>query len=325
VDPIEVGTGWANAFNLTLKPTLVGCYGPCTLPVTVTLWLSAAPTGAKVSLALNSTTITHNLTLTSPVTEVFVGNYTLGNNDTIVWPSYIHFDTVSAPGVYTICMKAFCPPGAESCETGCDPEGYSVADECFNIKVYQWKEAFKIPLARKWNLISLPLVPLTDPSPAALFDAYAYEDQLVSVWYFDQCADKWYVYPAGTPGGDAELTNIEDGKAYWVRIKYDATHPAGTALDGLWTWGTAKPVPPASYSAYPVCTGWNMIGFTELAAMDEDDYLWNFFNPLGVAYGVVAGWDAPTQLWDSVVAPVSMLPGKGYWVPFSGAGTIFPP
>jgi len=323
--PIAVGAGWANAFNLTLKPTLVGCFGPCTLPVTVTLWLSGAPTGAKVSLALNSSAITHNLTLTSPVTEIFVGNYTLGNNDTITWPNFIHFDTVSAPGNYTICVKAFCPPGAESCQTGCNPQGSTVADECFNIKVYQWKEAFKIPLARKWNLISLPLVPLVSTTPAALLDAYAYDDQVVSIWYFDQNVDKWYVYPAGTVGGDLALTTIEDGKAYWMRIKYDTTHPAGDPLDGLWVWGTKKPVPPSAPSAYPVYLGWNMIGFTEVAPnspMLPTGYLWNFSG--SPTYGAVCGWNAGTQVWDPITA-VSMAAGKGYWVPFSGAGTIYPP
>jgi hypothetical protein len=250
---------------------------------------------------------------------IAVVNVTLATNLTMTWNSSIHVDTMGKG--YEICFSAECPGSADPC----DPYGEEeFARDCLEVDVYQFKEAFKIPLYRKWNLISLPLVPLVDPPIDPILDAYAFKSEILSVWYFDQCDDKWYVYPAGTPGADAELTDMEDGKGYWIRIKYDVANPAGTPLDGLWVWGTQKPVPPASPSAYPVCVGWNMIGFTSLGNMWDSVYLWNF--PFPGAHGAVYGWWAPTQTWFALCHDaVVMWPGEGYWASFGVDGTIFPP
>jgi hypothetical protein len=138
--------------------------------------------------------------------------------------------------------------------------------------------------------------------------------------------------------GQTSLSTLEDGKGYWVKVDYtlgSATKYPGAPIGGLWVWGTTKPVPPAGPSAYAVCDGWNMIGFTEgcPGGMWDEDYLWNFW-PMGNTnptdphdYGAVYGWDATNQAWETSFAPwwVYMDPGEGFWVSFDGDGTILPP
>jgi hypothetical protein len=312
-----IGTKWFTGFNLTFMTDVLGCAPPCTNS-SISMHVDG-PTGANVSIAVNGTMYYPTI-----CTWMNIGNpVTLAANMTIPLYSLLHFDTV---GKYEICFNMTCPPGTPSCGTTppCVVGPLLIAEKCYDFAVYQWKDAFKIPLYRKWNLISLPLVPLVDPPIDPILDAYAFKSEILSVWYFDQCDDKWYVYPAGTPGADAELTDMEDGKGYWIRIKYDVANPAGTPLDGLWVWGTDKPVPPASPSAYPVCTGWNMIGFTSLGNMWDSVYLWNF--PFPGAHGAVYGWWAPTQTWFNLCHDAVVLwPGEGYWASFGLDGTIFPP
>jgi len=323
---------WLNAFDLLLKPTLVGCFGPCTLAVNVTMNLTAKPTGANVTLSLNETGGYDPAKIKdlSPQKLVELGTFVLGANTTVTWSNAIHFDTV---GDYQICVEAWCPPGAASCELGCDPEGFVVASKCFDIKVYQWKEACKIPLYRKWNLISLPLVPLEENMPIANVLAAAANASLIkSIHYYDRCADTWSVYG----NGQTSLSTLEDGKAYWVKVDYtlgSATKGPGLPIGDLWVWGTTKPVPPDGPSAYQVCDGWNMIGYTEgcPTTMWDDDYLWNFFDFWSVPlYGAVYGWNPTSpnaQTWDTAFQPygVTMTPGKGYWVSFGVDGFVYPP
>ena len=334
--PVHLFDGkYANPFDLILKPTHVGCAGPCTLNVTFTLWLDAAPPGAKVSLGLNTTTgITHNLTLTDPVTVVTVSNFTLGNNDTLLWNNTIHFDLV---GHYELCVKVWCPPGAGSCDTGCDPAGFTIAEECFPIEVYQWKDAFKIELDPKWNLISLPLFPFNTDIVALLGSMNA-SDQLMSVWYYDQCADPdpaigdWLTDPGD---GSGDLDTIEAGKSYWLRMKHpgDTGYVASKFPVSLWVWGTHAPMPPADPMAvFDVCEGFNMVGFKApwIAGLPvtefDEDYLWSF---IGFAaqpdYGVLYSWDSSVQdwLWNYPYGE-TMTPGVGYWIAFNHDGQIYP-
>jgi hypothetical protein len=310
---------WANLVNFWLKPTLIGCNAPCSRALNLTLNVTVAPAGSNVTLSFNGTTY-------YPVkgTPMYIGNpVTLGNNTTLNFSAAIHFDSV---GDYQICLDAFCPPGAGSCDTGCNPQGSSVANKCWDISVYQFKTACKIPLARKWNLISLPLVPLEEDQPIAdVLAALPNASTLVkSIYYFDECTGEWSVWG----NGQSSLTTLEDGVSYWVKIEYSHTDPLkapGLSVGGLWVWGTPKPVPPNSPSAYPVCTGWNMVGYTEgcPTTMLDSAYLWNFVG----SYGAVYGWNAATQMWDATFAPgtVNMVPGKGYWVSFAKAGFIYPP
>jgi len=327
--------GWLTVFNFTFESDVVGCDTPC---ANVTIWaeLTACPVDETMTLGFNGTWFSLTAANLTDVIRVFDNDdivlydgLPLTNPISVTWNASLHF---SSPGKYEWCVYAECPAVAAVCPD-CEEADPIIAERCFKFSVYQWKEAYKIPLYHKWNLISLPLVLLVDPPISTLdktgvLDAYANLDAVVSVWYYDRtgCPTEdplgtWEQWPI-----DPNMT-MEDGKAYWIRIAYNSTpgFQMGDPADGLWVWGTLKPVPPDSPSAYPVCDGWNMIGFTSMVPMLDGAYLWNF--PFGVGgYGAVYGWWAPTQSW-WLASPnaIQMDPGEGFWASFDGNGTIYPP
>jgi hypothetical protein len=176
-----------------------------------------------------------------------------------------------------------------------------------------------VSLTGGWNLISLPIIPF-DTSIESVLAPLAFPYDLLSVWYYDRCEDQWLVYGEG----HTRLKTMEAGKAYWVRMRDpDDQHPdpeiSGTYPYALWIFGTSAPMPPSLPSSYNVCAGWNMVGFRSTEEMAPADYL-REFSPS--EYGAIYGWEAYLQDWIS--NPDKLVPGRGYWIPFSAAGTIHP-
>jgi len=314
----EIGGVFYDQFDLIFGTTIVGCATPCD-NVTVTVGLVDAPAGATVDLVINGTSITLDL---NPATLAIedqddIDVVTLSENMTPgeIWPSLIHVDSV---GDYTICFYADCgaPPP-------CSEGGGIIADECMEFHAYQWKDAYQIPLYRKWNLVSLPLVPFVTDIDTML-DAYPLEADIQVIWYYDRCANKWSSYKGGG------LTDMVDGNSYWVKVDYSHTNPAkapGLYHGCLWVWGVAAPMPPDAPSAYAVCEGWNMVGFRSMVTRADELYLVNFWDAAATwpDYGMIYEWNASAQNWVfGAPATVDMTPGVGYWIPFEVDGTIYP-
>ncbi|MFC1911400.1 hypothetical protein ACFLXM_01840 [Chloroflexota bacterium] len=307
--------GWLSGFNLTFLTELEGCAVPC---VNASIWfeVTACPADEVITLLLDG--VWYTMDDTNVTTEVGV----YGSEDFVVDPALtlltlmeviyygeLHFSSV---GSYQICFYAECPEIG-----GCDPEASDIiAERCLDFEVHQWKDAAKITLDEKWNLISLPLVPFDTDIDAILAALPAAGlAQLVSIWNYDGCTGEWFVYG----NGQDSLTDLEDGKGYWVRM----TYPMAGTYD-LWVWGTEKPMPPAAPAEYAVCEGWNMFGFTSLSAMTAATYLWNWGAPDPVIYEWTAG-DWTAQGWAMVAMGANLNPGQGYWGAFPAAGAIYVP
>jgi hypothetical protein len=360
--------GWFNQFKLVFEWYTEGCYPPCD---EAKIWfeLIACPTGEEIHLQLNAV----NYTLDACNITDTVGEFDLDTDwyidDALTltpklvtsWDGFLHF---SSPGEYEIAVYAECPQSA--CD--CIPDGI-IASLPQVFKVYQDKEAFKLTLCEKWNLFSLPLVPLNDPSiegylasinmpkVEAIFGGgygnYFAKKLIDGMWYYDAFdpdpETAWKHWALGAD--DNTLTELADGKAYWLYVNY----PIHEAVDDVlgvqyayadlivsymgafeccdeivwWIWGTGKPVPPAAPSQYAVNTGWNMVGFTSTnTTMNPDDYLWNWGvspDPDPVVYGYSDDcWNL--QTWELINFSSGLLePGEGYFMAFPHAGTIFVP
>jgi hypothetical protein len=302
--------GFLEPFDLTFLSTTVGCATPCTA-AEIYFKLMAVPEGGVVTLNISDTWFTLDATDVG-VKQVLAASYNLSVNMTLVWASEVHFNT---KGDYQICFYVECPE-----TNGCNPEAEEIiAERCVDFKVYQWKDAAKITLDEKWNLISLPLVPLVDPPVEDTLASIPAADRakIMSIWNYDRCTDTWATWG----NGQSSLTELVDGKAYWMRLEY----PLGTDCGNItwWVWGTEKPMPPASPAEYPVCTGWNMFGFLSTADMDVDDYLWNF-----ASTPVVYGWDHgcwTLQDWNLIASGDDLVVGQGYWGAFTANGAIYVP
>lgn len=179
-----------------------------------------------------------------------------------------------------------------------------------------------VSLMGGWNLISLPIVPF-DTSIETVLASLAFPYDLVSVWYYDCCEGEWLVYGSGDTSFQT-LTTMEDGKAYWVRMRHPQEQHSDPSISGtypyaLWVFGTKAPMPPGLPSSYDVCEGWNMVGFRSMDEMAPEDYL-REFDPS--EYGAIYGWDPYLQDW--VTNPDKLEPGHGYWIPLSVGGAIHP-
>ena len=254
------------------------------------------------------------------------------------WESFLlglHFNAV---GTYEICFQALWT-GAESCA-----ECQNV-ERCITFDVKQDKDAIRIKLEPKWNLISLPIVPF-DASIDSVLAPFSRKFTWKSVWHYDRCADDWFVFG----NGQSSLTTIQDGKSYWVRMMteyefvtfFTPIVGAGTAASlwagasygptgwYLWIFGTEAPRPPAAPSSYPQCPGWNMLGFRSVVDRDVhtggpvplpylDGHLW------ATHIQAVYGFDALAQDWISLAQTDTMVVGQGYWVNWAVARTVNPP
>ena len=313
-DTEYIGGVWYTKFDLTLVEKVLGCATPCvnaTLSFNVTAFPSPS-TGAVVSLNISN----QLFTLTPAASSgTLATNITLLLGSNITFASLLHFNMV---GAYTICFDVKCPGNPEgtcpACTAATGPVSIVNGPVCYPFNVNQWKDAGKIILNEKWNLISLPLVPF-DGTLSVLKASLALEaldldtvDELLSVWNYGP--------PWVTP------TSLADGKSYWVRMSYPNQ---GNMPYTWWIWGTAKAMPPAAPAAYPMTAAvWNMFGFTSLTDMTLAAYLWNF-TPLPLVYG----WDNTgswlTSGWLLKLGASTLNSGQGYWGFFPTGGIVVPP
>ena len=316
-----IAPNWYDQFDLNLVETVVGC-APACVNATLSFNVTAFPTpstGCVVSLNISG----EFFALTPAASAgVLTANITLVAGTNITFPSLLHFNKV---GEYTICFDVTCPGDpAGSCPDCLPASGpVSIVDGpvCYDFNVHQWKDAGKMILDEKWNLISLPLVPFDTSIDVLLasLDAEALDgdavDDLISIWSYDTATAVWTMYDGGG------LTDMVDGAGYWARMSYPN---AGNMPYNWWVWGTARAMPPAAPSAYAMAAGWNMFGFTSLSTMTVDTYLWNF-----ASTPLVYGWDNTgdwtTSGWDLKVGGDTLVPGQGYWGYFTTAGTVVPP
>jgi len=163
-----------------------------------------------------------------------------------------------------------------------------------------------ITLVEGWNLISLPLIPL-DPDIDVVLAGIL--DHVISVWYWDTAAERWYSF---LPGGPSDLTAMEDGKAYWINME--------AANQTLYLAGTEMPEGAELPPTYDVVVGWNMVGFKSTNNATAENYLTGT-DPVRI-YGFENG------AWFFISGPPynnpQMKPGLGYWVAFTEPGTIYP-
>jgi hypothetical protein len=366
--------GWVEPFYLIFDAASAGCVAPCT-EVEFKLSLTASPqfpcgSGKLAEVTLNLTglglgdpeyTYGGDLGWTQltwdPCTDpdglpdkvdIGSGTVTINASPQVVWLGWIHFSEV---GDYTICVEADCVGGGPECTTPICAEGNVLVKRCIDFTAHQWKDAAKVTLDEKWNLISLPLVPFDTDLEAMLasvdlFDYFTYfasnrlvaQSNLLSIWNYDCTTKTWKTYG----NGQSSLTTIEDGKAYWFRLRYpiypswalDPTDPDLRKIPpyymcGNYTWwvfGTELPEPPASPKVYPVCAGWNMVGFTSMSLEANNVYLKNWVSAT-IPQPIIFGWDHgcfAAQGWNSIpFGATNLEPGQGYWISFPFAGSVY--
>jgi len=208
--------------------------------------------------------------------------------------------------------------GSTSCDVITVPIGFNAG--CNATLTITIAEAYNITLVNGWNLISLPLIPTTAdpvtfeaPIEDVLKDVLA---NVVSVWYFDGCTEKWGAYRNG-PGTtwDFGLTTMSTRNSYWVCS--NSTTPITIQLCGF-----RLPCPPGGPPCYCYCHCWNMVGYHSTnTSLNLSDYTANL-SPAGSLFGALT-YNASG--WATVYPSTTMVPGLGYWMAFTAEPACFAP
>jgi hypothetical protein len=175
-------------------------------------------------------------------------------------------------------------------------------------------DSVNVELLAGWNLISTPLIPNNKAITTVLADLIA-NDSIVLATTF-------------TGGGQSptesrwqppvnQLTTIEDGKGYWVKM---------SQADTLKVYGKSLPTPPAIPPSYQVLMGWNLIGFkSEQTDMSVQTYLGGADNAKLVR--AMYSYDAASGVYQGITdaGSTKMEVGAGYWLALSDGFIIYPP
>jgi len=188
-------------------------------------------------------------------------------------------------------------------------EGYALLAENWLAAVQRF--AANVPLSSGWNLISLPLVPVSDGTASVL---KGIESSCDLVYAYDQAnaSGPWRRYVAGAflPSATS-LARVDPTMGLWVR----ATRPVSLTVRG-WT------SPP---DAIRLDSGWSLVGYP----WPQPRPLPAALASLGERWDVVFAYDAanPSSPWRSHArtAPAAandlheMAPGRGYWLHLNSA------
>jgi hypothetical protein len=162
-----------------------------------------------------------------------------------------------------------------------------------------------LSLQAGWNLISLPLVPLTpDPRDALAPIAGNYAEIMA---YGASGADPvWQRFSPEAPAFTNDLAQLMPQQGYWLRLAAPASL---TVLGNL--------LRPASVA---LRAGWNLVGYPSLEPRAIATALAGIADRVACVYAYDAATpDAPWRLYDPGAAPpvdeiVTLRPGVGYWI-----------
>jgi hypothetical protein len=193
--------------------------------------------------------------------------------------------------------------------------------------------SLKMCLSTGKNLISLPAYPEDPAIAVVLADLFAKVELTknsatpftFSVWYWDAAALKWLKYASDSSFKD--LTKIEVGKAYWIKVNA----PACFRFKGVGFPDDQGPPPKFCWYV----RSFNMVGVTSTSNITASEYLkYTLLPPFFTQYAVVAiyEWSGTAYVdlgWNGQYLTPSgdpiLQPGHGYWMAFIDAACIIPP
>jgi len=154
----------------------------------------------------------------------------------------------------------------------------------------------ELTLFEGWNLIGLPLTPEDPSTEVVLADIL---DKVTSVWAFDGETKTWSSY---SPGAPSDLTEIVEGRGYWITMTEDAT----LTVRGEY----------AHTRELALFEGWNLIG---LPLIPEDPSIEVVLADILDKIIAVWAFDGETKTWSSYSpgAPsdlTEIVEGRGYWI-----------
>lgn len=168
-----------------------------------------------------------------------------------------------------------------------------------------------ISLQPGWNLISLPVVP-TDSSPKSVLGSLIAANEVSIVWGYSASTKAWQSF---TPPSTGSLATMVDGAGYWVYMKSAATlYVGGAVIPNTQT-------PPA----YPLVSGWNLIGFKPQPTVGPETVS-AYLSGISGKYDPNNVWiyDNVSASWIRANSSFVLQPGQAIWILITSAATFKP-
>jgi len=177
---------------------------------------------------------------------------------------------------------------------------------------------YGLNLESGWNLVSLPLVPLSS-SITVILGPLISSNNLVIIWgYTGTPTPTWKFYRIGVGG---LLTTIVDGYGYWIFVKF------ATILQVTGYIVTPGGTPPS----YPLVAGWNLVGFKPqpiIQAETVGQYLTSLStacsgNPCYDANNIWI-YDNANDVWIKATLGTTIQLGWAFWMRMTSAAVLYP-
>jgi subtilisin family serine protease len=163
------------------------------------------------------------------------------------------------------------------------------------------RQSFTIFLDQGWNLVALPLEPVSDGTSRIFGSAV---DEIEAVWGYKNRT--WQNHTPDLPEL-SDLKTLQSGHGYWIKAKA----PVSVTVEGV-----------LNETSIPLSTGWNLIGIDSLHEKTIAHFLAGVDEQVISVRGYKNGvW----QVYDTRFPELSdlemMEPGVGYWINTSGPCT----
>ena len=164
-----------------------------------------------------------------------------------------------------------------------------------------------VSLVAGWNLISLPIMPLSTTTTKVLAGLIA-AGNLTIVWSYQ--GGSWRVF---TPPSSGSLTTMVDGLGYWLYI----TRPSTLNVLGYTvTPGLAPPT-------YSLLTHWNLAGFKPISP-SQNETVGTYLTSISGDYTIIMIYNNTDMTWVKGRTNMWLVPGQAFWIYMNTAEVLIP-
>ena len=164
-----------------------------------------------------------------------------------------------------------------------------------------------VSLVAGWNLISLPIMPLSTAVAKVLAGLIA-AGNLTIVWSYQGGAWKSF-----TPPSTGTLTTMVDGLGYWLYIASPSTL---NLLGYTVTPGLAPPT-------YSLAKGWNLAGFKPISP-SHNETVGVYLTSISGDYAIIMIYNNTDVSWTKGRTNTWLVPGQAFWIYMNTAVTLIP-
>ena len=166
-----------------------------------------------------------------------------------------------------------------------------------------------LSLVDGWNLISLPIVPLSTAIGNVL-EGLIVGHNFTIVWSYQGGGWKSFLPPTTGP-----LTTMQNGFGYWIYMNGPGT---------LNVLGYVVPPGASAPPTYSLSAGWNLVGFNPPNTPPASETVSQYLASISGDYSAVEIYTSATLTWTAAGASTTVYLGQAMWIYMTTPATLIP-